>query len=72
MGSIPVVENSTLLPLFREGGALILPSFGVLKIEILKEFRIDATSFAKSRNVIMWETWKNRINAFRPKQVVKV
>jgi hypothetical protein len=68
MGSIPVVENSTLYPLFREGGALILPSFGALKIEILKEFKIDTKKYGLSRNIIMWQTWKDRINAFRLKR----
>jgi hypothetical protein len=66
MGSIPVVENSTLFPLFRDGKALVLPSFSELKIETLKDFKIDTTNYGLSRNIIMWQTWKDRINALRP------
>jgi hypothetical protein len=65
MGSIPVVENSTLFPLFRDANALILSSFGKLTIKTLKEFKINTKSYALSRNVIMWKTWKDRINALR-------
>jgi hypothetical protein len=62
MGSIPVVENSTLYSLFEESGALVVPDLNLLTIEMLKQ---SARSGFSDRNVLMWKTWEDRINSMR-------
>jgi hypothetical protein len=67
MGSVPVVEDSILSPVFRESQALILKNLFTLTLDMLKKTHVDAKRIALSKKVIMWQTWKDRINALRPK-----
>lgn len=65
MGAIPVVENSTLYPLFESSTTLVLPDLSKFEVSTLKNARsfIKDTSF--SDKILLWETWSNKINQLR-------
>jgi hypothetical protein len=65
MGSIPVVENSTLFKIFRESETLVLTNLSSLTIESLKNHSQNVKSETFSKKIIMWETWRDRIEMAR-------
>ena len=65
MGSIPVVENSTLFPIFSESTTLILSSLNNLTVDILNNPRKHVKNMGFSKKVLYMETWINRIKSFK-------
>jgi hypothetical protein len=68
MGAIPVIENSTLWPLYQEAEAVVIPNMAELtSLEWLRDltFDVSETAWEKRRRVVMWETWESKINAQR-------
>jgi hypothetical protein len=68
MGAIPVVENSTLWPVFVEAEAVVVSSLSeVQSVHWLIWLKVDESeaAWARRRRVIMWSTWEAKINAQR-------
>jgi hypothetical protein len=65
MGSIPIVENSTLYSIFNESTTLVLKNFKDLNQTMLDypEGFISRMDF--SRNVIMMDYWLKQIDYFK-------
>jgi hypothetical protein len=65
MGAIPVVENSTLYPIFKETNAIIMDDFKSLKEEMLFKKVTKVGKF--SRKVLFMKTWQRKIEKLRAK-----
>jgi hypothetical protein len=65
MGAIPVVENSTLYPIFEKTTSFVLNDLFSLRLEMLQNPDPYITNMNFSREILMWETWADRINAAR-------
>ncbi len=65
MESIPIVENSTLYPIFIRTTSLILQKYSDLRVEMLYEPEKYINSMEFSKNVLFMETWLNEINKFK-------
>jgi hypothetical protein len=65
MGSIPVVENSTLYSLFDETSAFLVNSMSELTVDMLRNGHLNVKNMSVSRRVVLWKTWEDKINAAR-------
>ena len=65
MGSIPVVENSTLYPIFIQSTTLILSSFKDLTVDILSNPKSFIKNMEFSKKILLMQTWINQIENYR-------
>ena len=64
MGSIPIVENSTIYSIFKESTTLVLSSFKDLTQMMLDYPDKFISNMNFSRHVIMIDYWLDKINKF--------
>lgn len=65
MGSIPVVENSTLFPLYRNSTVLVLDDLKYLTLPMLRNPMLYISNMNISRSIIMLKTWADKIQSFK-------
>jgi hypothetical protein len=68
MGSIPVAENSTLHSLFDETASFVVDSMSSLTVDMLRNASLTIQNMNfNARKVLLWQTWKDKIDAARSK-----
>ena len=67
MGAIPVVENSTLYPIYKEATILVVENFRRLTAEILNQPEIYINDMSFSRKILYFDTWWQRVEEYRKK-----
>ena len=65
MGSIPVVENSTLYPIHKETSVLILDNFRNLTINLLENPQKHVTNLEFSKEILYMDYWWKKIEKKR-------
>ena len=65
MGSIPVVENSTLYPIYKRTTSLIVVNFENLTMDMLEKPLIFTTNFEFSKKILFIDYWWNKIEEYR-------
>ena len=65
MGSIPVVENSTLYPIHKETSVLILDNFRNLTTKILENPQKYVNNLDFSREILYMNYWWKKVENFR-------
>lgn len=67
MGAIPIVENSTLYPIYKQATVLVVDNFKNLDQHMLDNPHLFIQNMNFSRSILMSDTWLNKINIFRKK-----
>lgn len=65
MGAIPVVENSTLFPIYKETTVLVLDKFRNLKPFMLHNPLLYTTNMNFSKKILLLKTWTERIDLLK-------
>ena len=65
MGAIPIVENSTLYPVYREATILVVKSFRDLTFGILNQPEKHIENMNFSKKILFFETWWQRVEKYR-------
>jgi hypothetical protein len=65
MGSIPVLQNGTLYPLFVQTKSLVVADLKTFQLDMLVNPVSETLSAPFSWDLILWDTWKDRLNAAR-------
>jgi hypothetical protein len=68
MGAIPIVESSTLDPIYEGSTVLVLKSLSDLTQEMLDSPHLYVKNMNFPKNIILMETWLKKIYAFRESQ----
>ena len=66
MGAIPIVENSTLYPIYREATILVVENFRNITVNILNQPQKHIGDMSFSRKILYFDTWWQRVEQFRP------
>ena len=67
MGSIPVVKNSTLFPIFKESTTLVLPDYIYLTQYIMDNPDLFIENMNFSKNILLMDTWIQKIQDIKLK-----
>jgi len=67
MGSIPILEKSLLMPIYKETTSIVLNDLRDLNITMLRNPQQYATNMNFSRKILMMQTWLDKIDTFRNK-----
>ena len=67
MGAIPIVENSTLYPIYKQATVLVIDSFKNLNQHMLDNPHLYIENMSFSRYILMADTWLQIIESFKSK-----
>lgn len=65
MGSIPIVKNTTLSPIYSESTVLVVSDLTKLTVDILENPSSYIKNMNFSKEIVMMKTWQNKINSFK-------
>ena len=65
MGAIPVVENSSLWPIYKQSTVLVVSNMRNLSLEMLKNPQNYINDMNFSRKILLWSTWAKLIDSFK-------
>lgn len=65
MGSVPVVENSTLYPIYKQATVLVLNDFKSLSQNMLDNPDLFIKNMNFSRDILMAETWLRKLDSMK-------
>lgn len=65
MGAIPIVENSTLFPIYLKSTTLVVPSFENLTLNMLENPQNYINDMSFSRKILLMSTWSNMIDSLK-------
>ena len=67
MGSIPILEKSLLMPIYKETTSIVLNDLRDLNVTMLREPHSFVTNMNFSRKILMMQYWLDKIDIYRNK-----
>lgn len=72
MGSIPIVENSTLFPIFKKTTTLIVSDFKQVSMHMLENPHLYISDMNFSKGILFFSYWVEKIDYYKLKYLSKV